>query len=168
MKPGKIVVDSSVIVKWVNRIDEFHLEQADSLLSDLESGKIDIITPEIARYEVGNSLLKKRLELPLALDSLTTVYNLPITVFPQTQKLAFETYRMAHEAKTNGFKKVTYYDAAFAALARQEEAILVTDNPKHQAKISGVRVVPLETYNRSSEVDEIIGSPAKGGTTHNK
>ena len=41
---------------------------------------------------------------------------------------------------------MTYYDASFIALAKQEDAILVTDNPKHQTKISGVKVVPLGEY----------------------
>ena len=123
-----------------------HLEQADDLLAQLEQGKVDIIAPELARYEVGNSLLKKNLELPFALDSLATVYSLPITFFPETQELAFEAFRMASEAKEKGFKNVTYYDASFTALAKQEDATLVTDNPKHQARIQDVKVLPLSRY----------------------
>lgn len=142
----KIVVDSSVLVKWVNRIDERHLEQADSILSDFESGKIEIIAPEMSRYEVGNSLLKKKLEISLALDALVTFYSLPITFFPQTEKLSVEAYREASEARSKGYEKITYYDTTFTALAKQENAILVTDNPKHQAKIEGVNVVSLEDY----------------------
>lgn len=38
------------------------------------------------------------------------------------------------------------YDASFAALAKRENAVLVTDNPKNQVKIKGVKVVPLEKY----------------------
>ena len=142
----KIVADSSVIVKWVNKIDELHIEQANKLLSDLESGKVEFIAPEIAKYEVGNSLLKKRMELPMALDALGTFYNLPITYFPQTEELTFMAYRMANEARSKGYSKVTFYDTAFTALAKQEDAILVTDNPKHQAKMQGVKVMPLGKY----------------------
>ena len=142
----KIVVDSSVIVKWVNRIDELYLDQADSLLADLESERAEIVAPELARYEVGNSVLKKKLELSMALDTLATFYSLPITYFPQTEQLAIEAYRMAQDAWSGGHAKVTHYDTSFMALAKQEGAILVTDNPKHQTKIPGVKVVPLSDY----------------------
>mgnify|MGYP001593042632 FL=1 len=42
--------------------------------------------------------------------------------------------------------KFTYYDASFAALAKQERAVLVTANPKHQIKAAGLKVVALEDY----------------------
>ena len=35
----KVVVDSSVIVKWVNRDNELELDQADKLLSDVQAGR---------------------------------------------------------------------------------------------------------------------------------
>jgi predicted nucleic acid-binding protein len=41
---------------------------------------------------------------------------------------------------------MTYYDASFVALARIENAVLVTDNPKHQAKQLAVKVISLKDY----------------------
>ena len=41
---------------------------------------------------------------------------------------------------------ITYYDASFMALAKQEKATLVTDNPKHQRKIQGIKVIALKNY----------------------
>lgn len=136
----KIVVDSSVIVKWLNSQNEDHLEQAKNMLQDAQDGITIFFAPELSRYEIGNALLKKKLILSQALDSLATAYSLSIQFVSETPQLAFETYKIASEAK------ITYYDAAFLALAKHEEAILVTDNPKHQGKSPLIKVVALKDY----------------------
>lgn len=41
---------------------------------------------------------------------------------------------------------ITYYDASFIALAKLENAQLVTDNPKHQGKTTEVKVIALQDY----------------------
>lgn len=142
----KVVPDSSVIVKWVSKDKEAHLEQADGLLLDVQKGTVELLVPELAKYEVGNALLKKGINLNQAFQSIGTVYSLPLHFIPETESLANETFQMASEARAAGVLNLTYYDASFTALAKQEEAILVSDNPKHQAKIPGVKVVPLSDY----------------------
>lgn len=141
-----IVTDSSVIVKWVNKDDESNLENADKLLHDVQTGKAALLAPELAKYEVGNALIKKGLTTAQAFQSLGTVYSLPIRFIPENEDLALLTYEMAAKVQEIGDSKFTYYDAAFTALAKREQAILVTDNPKHQKKISGVKVVSLGDY----------------------
>lgn len=138
MKP--VVVDSSVTVKWINQIDEGSLDHADKLLSDAQAGSINLLAPELSKYEVGNALLKKRLDLPMAYESLGTVYQLPVTFVPESEKLAKQTYKVALQ------DRITYYDASFIALAQQENATLVTENIKHQEKSQGVKVVSLRDY----------------------
>lgn len=138
MKP--VVVDSSVTVKWINQVDEHHLGQADELLTDAQAGSVTLLAPELSKYEIGNALLKKRLELPRAYESLGTVYQLPTTFVPESEELARETYRIAKQAG------ITYYDASFMALAQQENATLVTDNPKHQGKTKKIKVLALADY----------------------
>ena len=139
MKP--VVVDSSVTVKWINQIDEMLLDQADKLLMDVQAGSISLLTPELSKYEIGNALLKKKLDLPRAYESLGTVYQMPMTFVPQSEELAKQAYRIAQQSK------ITYYDASFIALAQQEKAILITDNPKHQQKaMRGIKVVALKDY----------------------
>lgn len=142
----KVVVDSSVMVKWINRENEQNLDKSDKILLDVESRKTTVFAPELAKYEVGNTLLKKGLETYQAFHSLGTVYGLPIQFVSETETLALETYEMAKEIRSSGNTKFTYYDASFAAVAKQEDATLVTDNPKHQAKIKGVRVIALKDY----------------------
>lgn len=137
----KLVVDSSVMVKWLHQEDEERLEQADRIIKDAQEGKIVIIAPELSKYEVGNALLlKKKLfpnEAKILLDSF---YLLPIQFIAQSQDIANETYAIAHRVN------MTYYDASFVALAKQENAVLVTDNPKHQGKTKEIEVKPLQNY----------------------
>jgi len=143
----KVVPDSSVIVKWVNQDNELNLERADKLLDDVRAGKVELIAPELAKYEVGNALTKKGVSDLQAFQSLGTVYSLPIRFMSETETLADETYQMANGVRaTENPPKFTYYDASFIAMAKQERAVLVTANPQHQIKIAGVKVVPLGDY----------------------
>ena len=142
----KVVSDSSVIVKWINKDDELRLDKADGLLSDVQAEKVQLMAPELAKYEAGNAILKKGLTTPQAFQSLATVYGLPVQFIPETEELANLTYQIAYQAKQHGGSVFTYYDASFVALAQQENAVLVTDNPKHQKETLNVKVVPLEKY----------------------
>ena len=138
---GFIVCDSSVIVKWISSQDELRLEQANKILNDAKSNKIEIFVPELAKYEVGNSLLlRKKIASKNIKNSLATLYTLPIKFVAETFTQAEETYEIGEEAK------ITYYDACFVSLAKILNATLVTDNPKHQARVKEVKVIPLENY----------------------
>ncbi|MBI4066930.1 type II toxin-antitoxin system VapC family toxin [Candidatus Gottesmanbacteria bacterium] len=142
----KLVVDSSVMLKWVNQDNELYVENANQILSDVKDGKVILLAPELAKYELGNAILKKGIDVNQAYQNLETISSLPVEFITETINLAYLTYQMAYEVRLTGDKKFTYYDASFVALAKQEEAVLVTDNPKHQSKINGVKVVPLEEY----------------------
>ena len=135
-----VVTDSSVSVKWINQINEEFLDQADKLLKDAQTGSVNLLAPELSKYEIGNALLKKRLDLPLAYEALGTVYQLPITFVSESKELAKETYRIAEKAG------ITYYDASFVALAKLKNAVLVTNNPKHQGKTREVKIIALADY----------------------
>lgn len=139
-KVKKIVVDSSVIVKWLNSQGEDDLPQADRLLDDWEKGKLEIIAPELATYEVANALLYKGLSRPAFLASLEAFFSLPLTCMSQTGELAKEAGRLAMASG------ITFYDATFLALAASQNATLVTANPKHQNSRMSVHVVSLHTY----------------------
>jgi predicted nucleic acid-binding protein len=97
--------------------------------------------PELAKYEVGNALLYKQMPVQNALGSLATYYGIPIQFMPQDQQQAQSAMQIAYE------NKVTFYDASFMALAKEQQADLITDNPKHQEKkISGLKVISLKDY----------------------
>lgn len=136
----QVVVDSSVTVKWINQINEGLLDQADKLLIDAQAGSVNLLAPELSKYEIGNALLRKGMNLPRAYESIGTVYQLPVSFIPESEELAKQTYKVAEQAG------ITYYDASFVALAKLQNAILVTDNPKHQGKTKEITVIPLADY----------------------
>lgn len=137
----KTVVDSSVIVKWLNTDNEQDLEKSDKLLQQARDGKIELMSPELSKYEVGNVLLKgKQLNPDQARVSLGTVYALPITYVADTQELSQDAYFIAHKLG------ISYYDASFLSLAKQQDAILVTGDIKDQARSGSIKVIPLKDY----------------------
>lgn len=136
-----LVIDSSVAVKWLNNQEEENIKQADKILKDVQEKKFYIIMPELAKYEVANAILNKQMSLQNTMGSVATYYHIPIRFIPQDQQQAEDAIQIAYE---NG---VTFYDASFIALAKEQKADLVTDNPKHQKKkIAGLKVVSLKDY----------------------
>lgn len=139
---SKLVIDTSILVKWLNRTNEKDIDKADKIMELALTGKIKLIAPELAKYELGNVLLKgKRLTSKEACISLGTAYSLPINFITESLDLAKKTYDIAYNFE------VTYYDASFMALAKEQEADLITDNPKHQKKkMKGLKVISLKDY----------------------
>lgn len=136
-----LVVDTSVIIKWLNQKNEGNIAKADQILDDTQKGSVELIAPEIAKYELGNVLLKgKQLNLSEAFISLGTAYSLPIAFITESEDLAKDTFALAYK------HNVTYYDASFLSLAKHYNATLVTENVKHQGKSSEVKVTSLEEY----------------------
>ena len=140
MKRKLLVIDTSVMVKWVNSQDENYLDQANKILKDTQDGKVELLTTELAKYEVANALLYKNMGLPQTKASLGTIYALPIEFHPLSAESAEETLIIAHE------NKITYYDAAFISLAKEKNATLITANPKHQRQFPGLKVIDISNY----------------------
>src|SRR3989344_6742231 len=127
MSKTVIVVDTSVVIKWLSSDNEKYLDQANDILKDVQGEKIEVYAPELVKYEVGNVLLfGKHLSLTQAKIVLTEFFNLPITFIAESVQTAKDTFSLASKSG------ITYYDAAFLALAKQHDATLVTENVKHQ------------------------------------
>jgi predicted nucleic acid-binding protein len=136
-----VVVDTSVLVKWLNQTDEEDIEKADVLLQSAFQGEVQLIAPELAKYELGNVLLKgKQLNSEEGAISLSTFYALPVDFIAESEEIAQETYSLSFHFG------ITYYDAAFISLAKQKNAILVTENIKHQGKTKDITVKSLREY----------------------
>ena len=92
----KLVVDSSVIVKWIHQAEERYLNQADKIIHDVQKGNCALLAPELAKYEVGNALLlSKRVSFSEAEVLFGSLYSLPIQFVAQTEESANETYGIA-------------------------------------------------------------------------
>lgn len=140
-----VVVDSSIIIKWLNQDGERFLKQADQLLKDVQQAKLALFAPELARYEVSNVLLKGKQLSPRQFVTVgQTFRSLPITFVVESSSLAQSCYIIAHKSQ------MTYYDASFLAVAQQLDAVLVTDNLKHQGKYAAIEVIALGEYKEES------------------
>lgn len=137
----KVVVDTSVIIKWLNRNNEDNIDKSDKLINSALNGKVELFAPELARYELGNVLLKgKQLNSNEAYVSLSTAYSLPINFVTESEELAKETYDLAFSLG------ITYYDASFISLAKQFHATLVTEDIKHQGNSTKIKIKALKDY----------------------
>lgn len=138
---SNLVVDSSVIIKWLNQENEEQLEQAEAVLKEATAGKFELFAPELAKYEVANALIVgKKLTSWQIEEALSLYYSLPISFIADSLELTLKVSKFVDKYH------ITYYDASFVALAHDLDAVLVTANPKHQTKVEGVKVMPLKDY----------------------
>ena len=133
----KIVVDSSVLIKWIKTRSEELVPEAKELLRQVESRPLEVHVPALLLYEVGNILLVKgRLqvrELDSALDQLEA---LPFVIAPPAAPLLRRAARLGRALK------LTFYDSSFLALAVELKCPFVTaDHRLYQRAqdIAGVR-----------------------------
>lgn len=102
-----LVVYTSIIVKWLNQDNEGNIERADKIMKDAEAGKVSIVAPELAKYEVGNVLLLgKHLTTQQASIVLNQFYKIPITYIEDSLINANITFDIANEARITYF----FYD----------------------------------------------------------
>lgn len=130
------VVDASVAIKWF--ADEENSEIARSLLRSAELETIRIFAPDILLYEIGNALGKGKHfgrqdiidALEVLLDSSVEVRNLDRLLIAQSASF-MERYSL------------TFYDAAYAALAHTLGIPLISENQKDHGKIKEIEVKNL-------------------------
>jgi predicted nucleic acid-binding protein len=135
-----LILDTSVIIKFLNHDNERDVDKASEIFENIKNSDVQVIAPELTKYEIGNVLIKKQLSSSMVNLALEIIYSLPITFVAESEALAKETYQQATK------NKITYYDAAFISLAKQYDATLITENIKHQGKTSDIKVIALKDY----------------------
>jgi len=136
----KMVVDSSVTVKWLSDEEEQYIRQADLILEHAAREKLELAAPVFMKYEVGNALRYKKISEDGKLEILRKFYGIPIKFYGISAKQAKTAFEMARQAG------ITFYDAVFMELAQRLKAALITANPKHQKDFSGVKVINIKDY----------------------
>lgn len=128
---GLYVVDASVLLKWVLPPDhEPWQEQAWSIFSAVRQGAIEIQVPSLWVYEVGNILSRKYPETTAAhLSALGAIFGEGHSVSDS----AFHAAILELVARYC----VTFYDAAYHALAIIHEGVLVTADEKYLQAAAG-------------------------------
>ncbi len=118
---AKIVVDTSVLVKWFKARDEDLIEEAQALLETVQTQPLEVHVPALLLYEVGNILLlKTRLGYTGLDDAIHRLEALPFTVAPPATPLLKRAARLGRELA------LTFYDASFLALAVELDCPYVT------------------------------------------
>lgn len=124
----RFVPDASVILKWVLPKDkEPHFEQAQTILECFHNELIELLAPTIWIYEIGNLLGRKYPdEADQLIANLEAIGCKVIAPYPQWRREALSLMRQYG---------VTFYDAAYHALAITENALLVTADATYIRKV---------------------------------
>lgn len=137
----RYVCDTSVLVKWFSEQDETQLVQARALFDDWKRGQADLITCDLAVWELANALHKgKRLSLEEVRSALAGLFDLPLELRPPHRELADSAAAIASQYG------MTSYDASFLALAKIEQCRLITANPRHHGRVKDGSVLRLADY----------------------
>ena len=127
---GTIVVDTSVLIKWIKSRDEELVPEARKLLEQIEKRSLQVVVPALLLYEIGNILLlKTRLDSEELALALAQVWALPFTVVGPEADLLRRTARLGRELN------LTFYDASFIALAEQLDCPFVTADRKLYGRV---------------------------------
>jgi predicted nucleic acid-binding protein len=118
---AKIVVDTSVLIKWFKTRDEDLLKEARTLLEVVETRRLQVHVPALLLYEIGNILLlKTRLGVAGLDGAIEHLETLPFIVAPPATPLLKRAARLGRELA------LTFYDASFLALAVELDCLYIT------------------------------------------
>jgi predicted nucleic acid-binding protein len=116
-----LLVDSSVLIKWLHRSGESEVDGALAIRSAHISGDIEARILDLALYEVGNVLLRALRWAPGnvadQLDDLVAICGAPLTMTADWLRLA------AHLAAIHS---LSFYDGSWAAAAQTLNIPLVS------------------------------------------
>lgn len=118
---SKIVIDTSVLIKWIKTRDEELRSEALALLRAIQRRPLEVTVPALLLYELGNLLLvKTRLDSIGVAAALEQVIELPIVVVNP------EPHGLRRAARLGRELALTFYDASFVALAEELDCVFVT------------------------------------------
>ena len=133
----KIVIDTSVIVKWY--IKEANTSKALTYLEKYKENKIDILLPSVAALELANALyFSAKLNNKILRKFLNNFYNLAFQIYPLNLDFILDT-----QITMQGFD-IAIYDSLFVTLAKNENCKLITADKKHHKKEIYNKIVYLD------------------------
>jgi predicted nucleic acid-binding protein len=143
---SKLVVDTSVLIKWIKTRDEDLVAEAKSLLKTIQETPLEVAVPALLLYEIGNILLMKtRLDTEALARAIDQISAFPLVVADPRADLLRRTARLGRELK------LTFYDSSFLALAEELDCAFVTaDRKLYEAARRLPRVRHLSDFRGSS------------------
>jgi predicted nucleic acid-binding protein len=121
MPPIVVVSDASVALKWFHEAGEEQVDEARALVSAYIDERIELYTLDLTAYEVGNALLRGR-----AAASAAQVAEVLTSLAQVCPRLSLAEHGLESAAKLADEHRLTFYDAAYAAAARDRGGILAT------------------------------------------
>jgi predicted nucleic acid-binding protein len=123
-KKDKIVLDTSVLIKWFFKDDEEHTGIADLILKRYLKNEIGIIVPELALFEITNVIKNKigyikNRNIPS--EIIDRIFNLGI-IFYINKEILKNALNIAIRTDES------VYDCIFIATARYFNARMITDD----------------------------------------
>ncbi|MDY0019898.1 MAG: type II toxin-antitoxin system VapC family toxin [Anaerolineae bacterium] len=130
-----LVLDTSVIIKWVRR-GEVLADPALDLLNAYLAGHIRILVPHLLAYEVGNVLrYKPELTTPQIETALQALFDLDLDWVAPSAAMTRRAVAIARDYETS------VYDASFAALAESVGGTLITADERLARRMSPLTYV---------------------------
>lgn len=132
-----VVGDASVVIKWQHEKGETEVAEARRLVTPVADGALELRILDLTLYEVGNVFVRAlRWEAGRAAMALDCISSIVSTLTPSAAK-----HRLAAElAEEHG---LSYYDAAYAAVAATRGGRLVTADRQLLSSGLGVSAVAL-------------------------
>ena len=121
MPPTVVVSDASVVIKWFHETGEEEIAPARALLDAYADERIRLLVLDLTMYEVGNALLRG--SAAATPDAVATVLEALSELCPRVSLEAAERHLSAGLVREHG---LTFYDAAYAAVARARGGLLAT------------------------------------------
>ena len=117
----EVLCDTSVVVKWFHELGEAELAPSRAILEAHAAGTLTAVVLDLTVYELGN-VMARPLGLPgdrvaAILDRLELICDEGLRLSPAARRDAAEL------AATH---RLTFYDAAYWAVARERDIPLVT------------------------------------------
>ena len=136
-----LVLDASVGVKWFSAIGEADVPQARAIMKAHASGEISLVVPDLFFHEISNTLVcKKTLSMTLIEESITTLFDLGLSIFTASEQRLRTSTQLARKAG------ITEYEAYYIVAAIENRCPLITANPRHQRQGLGCQVIPIEQW----------------------
>ncbi len=134
----KLVLDSSVVIKWFS--DENATDKALAIREGYINGKIEIVVPDLLLYEIANALgYNKALEAKDVKEAVDSIIKLGIDIAVPTKEVIDLAISFAFEYN------ITAYDAYFLSLASLLKFVCVTADEKLYNKVKSLRFVVLQS-----------------------
>lgn len=137
--PPTVVCDASVALTWFHEEGEDEVDASRALLAAYVDGRVDLTVLDLTQYEIGNVLVRGlRLDPSVASAVLSALADLCPTAAPTSAEVALAA-QLAHE------HGLTFYDAAYAAVAQARGGRLATMDGALLAAGLGVRPSEIQT-----------------------